>query len=109
MSRTIDERMSRVVYNADGTVRSGQGGGPTAVLTTSPLSKSNWQHRIVVPLDFLPIGDGRTFVALEGAGHIPTARHPVKVNGLLKEFGESVVPPAPIPVEARSARTSRAP
>ena len=38
---------------------------------------------------------GGTLVALEGAGHLPQARHPVKVNGLLKEFGESVVPPAP--------------
>ena len=38
---------------------------------------------------------GGTFVALEGAGHIPTARHPVKVNGLLKEFADEVVPPAP--------------
>ena len=38
---------------------------------------------------------GGTFVGLEGAGHIPTARHPVKVNGLLREFGETVAPPAP--------------
>jgi pimeloyl-ACP methyl ester carboxylesterase len=38
---------------------------------------------------------GATFVGLEGAGHIPTARHPVKVNGLLKEFADEVVPPAP--------------
>ena len=38
---------------------------------------------------------GGTFVALEGAGHIPTARHPVKVNGLLKGFADTVVPPAP--------------
>jgi len=38
---------------------------------------------------------GGTFVALEGAGHMPTARHPVKVNGLLKEFADEVVPPAP--------------
>jgi pimeloyl-ACP methyl ester carboxylesterase len=38
---------------------------------------------------------GGTFVALEGAGHIPTARHPVKVNGLLKDFADTVVPPAP--------------
>ena len=38
---------------------------------------------------------GGTLVALEGAGHLPQARHPVKVNGLLREFGESVVPPAP--------------
>ncbi len=36
-----------------------------------------------------------TFVGLEGAGHIPTARHPVKVNGLLKEFADEVAPPAP--------------
>ncbi len=38
---------------------------------------------------------GGRFVGLEGAGHIPTARHPVKVNGLLKEFADEVVPPAP--------------
>ena len=38
---------------------------------------------------------GGTFVGLEGAGHMPTARHPVKVNGLLKDFADSVVPPAP--------------
>ncbi len=38
---------------------------------------------------------GGTLVTLEGAGHLPQARHPVKVNGLLKDFGDSVVPPAP--------------
>jgi pimeloyl-ACP methyl ester carboxylesterase len=38
---------------------------------------------------------GGTFVGLDGAGHIPTARHPVKVNTLLKAFGDEVVPPAP--------------
>ena len=38
---------------------------------------------------------GGTLVALEGAGHIPTARHPVKVNSLLKEFADEVAPPAP--------------
>ena len=38
---------------------------------------------------------GGTLVTLEGAGHLPQARHPVKVNGLLREFAESVVPPAP--------------
>jgi pimeloyl-ACP methyl ester carboxylesterase len=36
-----------------------------------------------------------TVVTLEGAGHLPMARHPVKVNGLLKDFADSVVPPAP--------------
>ena len=38
---------------------------------------------------------GGTLVTLEGAGHLPQARHPVKVNGLLKEFADEVVPPAP--------------
>ncbi len=38
---------------------------------------------------------GGTLVTLEGAGHLPQARHPVKVNGLMREFGESVVPPKP--------------
>jgi pimeloyl-ACP methyl ester carboxylesterase/predicted glycosyltransferase len=36
-----------------------------------------------------------TLVTLEGAGHLPQARHPVKVNGLLREFADSVVPPKP--------------
>jgi pimeloyl-ACP methyl ester carboxylesterase len=38
---------------------------------------------------------GGTFVGLKGAGHLPQARHPVKVNGLLKDFADSVAPPAP--------------
>jgi pimeloyl-ACP methyl ester carboxylesterase/predicted glycosyltransferase len=38
---------------------------------------------------------GGTLVALEGAGHLPQARHPVKVNGLLREFADSIVPPKP--------------
>jgi hypothetical protein len=32
-------------------------------------------------------------VALEGAGHLPQARHPVKLNRLLREFAAAVVPP----------------
>ena len=38
---------------------------------------------------------GGTLVGLEGAGHLPQARHPVKVNGLLRDFAESVAPSAP--------------
>jgi pimeloyl-ACP methyl ester carboxylesterase/predicted glycosyltransferase len=38
---------------------------------------------------------GGSLVTLEGAGHLPQARHPVKVNGLMKEFADSVVPPEP--------------
>ena len=34
-------------------------------------------------------------VTLEDAGHIPQARHPVMVNGLLRELGDSVAPPEP--------------
>jgi pimeloyl-ACP methyl ester carboxylesterase len=33
---------------------------------------------------------GGTLVALEGAGHLPQARHPVKVNALIREFGQSL-------------------
>jgi pimeloyl-ACP methyl ester carboxylesterase/predicted glycosyltransferase len=36
-----------------------------------------------------------TLVAMSGAGHLPQARHPVKVNGLMKDFADSVVPPQP--------------
>jgi pimeloyl-ACP methyl ester carboxylesterase len=38
---------------------------------------------------------GGTLVTLEGAGHLPQARHPVKVNTLLKDFADDVVPPQP--------------
>jgi pimeloyl-ACP methyl ester carboxylesterase len=36
---------------------------------------------------------GGTLVTLEGAGHLAQARHPMKVNLLLREFAASVVPP----------------
>jgi hypothetical protein len=36
---------------------------------------------------------GGTLVTLGGAGHLPQARHPVKVNRLLREFAASVAPP----------------
>ena len=38
-----------------------------------------------------------TFVNLEGAGHLPHARDPVQVNLLLRQFVESIHPPAPTP------------
>jgi pimeloyl-ACP methyl ester carboxylesterase/predicted glycosyltransferase len=38
---------------------------------------------------------GGRLVTLEGAGHLPQARHPVKVNGLVREFAESIAPPEP--------------
>jgi hypothetical protein len=37
----------------DGSVRSGEGGNDGVI--SSPLSQSNWAHRIVVPLRFLPV------------------------------------------------------
>jgi pimeloyl-ACP methyl ester carboxylesterase len=33
---------------------------------------------------------GGALVVLEGAGHIPMARDPVKVNRLIREFAESL-------------------
>jgi len=38
---------------------------------------------------------GGALVGLEGSGHLPQARDPVKVNGLFKDFGDVVVPPTP--------------
>ena len=38
-----------------------------------------------------------TFVNLEGSGHLPHARDPVQVNLLLKEFVDSIQPPARTP------------
>jgi pimeloyl-ACP methyl ester carboxylesterase len=50
-----------------------------------------WAKRAVAVAELT----GGTLVALEGAGHLPQARHPVKLNGLLREFAASVVPPKP--------------
>ncbi|HWD43029.1 MAG TPA: alpha/beta hydrolase, partial [Actinomycetota bacterium] len=36
---------------------------------------------------------GGTLVAFEDAGHLVQARHPVKVNRLLREFAATVAPP----------------
>jgi pimeloyl-ACP methyl ester carboxylesterase/predicted glycosyltransferase len=36
---------------------------------------------------------GGTLVMLEGAGHLPQARHPVKVNSLIRSFVETLAPP----------------
>jgi pimeloyl-ACP methyl ester carboxylesterase/predicted glycosyltransferase len=48
------------------------------------------------PLDrsrLLAERSGGRFVRLEGAGHLPQARHPVVVNHLIKEFLDEVAPP----------------
>ena len=36
---------------------------------------------------------GGTLVTLEGVGHLPQARHPVKINSLIRSFVESLAPP----------------
>jgi pimeloyl-ACP methyl ester carboxylesterase/predicted glycosyltransferase len=38
---------------------------------------------------------GGVLVTMEGTGHFPQARQPVKVNGLMREFAESIAPPKP--------------
>jgi hypothetical protein len=45
----------RGATEVDGSVRSGAP-GDTGRLGSSPLSASNWAHRIVFPLEFLPVG-----------------------------------------------------
>lgn len=45
----------RGATEVDGSVRSGAP-GDTGRLGSSPLSASNWEHRIVFPLQFLPVG-----------------------------------------------------
>ncbi len=50
---------------------------------------------------------GGTLVGLEGAGHLPQARHPVKVNGLLRDFAESVAPTAPAERKWTRAKSRR--
>jgi pimeloyl-ACP methyl ester carboxylesterase len=38
---------------------------------------------------------GGTLVTFQGAGHFPQARHPVRLNHLMKDFADSVAPPVP--------------
>jgi predicted glycosyltransferase len=38
---------------------------------------------------------GGTLVTMEGTGHLPQAREPVKMNTLMRDFAESIVPPEP--------------
>ena len=38
---------------------------------------------------------GGTLVTIEGGGHLPQARDPVKVNGLIRSFAESIAAPKP--------------
>jgi hypothetical protein len=61
-------------YEVDGTERGLTRGEP---LQTSPLSLTNWQHRIVFPLDFQPIGTscpiGRDEVPLLGTDRVAEA------------------------------------
>ena len=50
---------------------------------------------------------GGTLVTLEGAGHGPHVRDPVKVNLLLREFADRVQPPRPRPRAWRRGRARR--
>jgi pimeloyl-ACP methyl ester carboxylesterase/predicted glycosyltransferase len=38
---------------------------------------------------------GATLVTMEGTGHLPQARQPVKMNALMRNFAESIVTPEP--------------
>jgi pimeloyl-ACP methyl ester carboxylesterase/predicted glycosyltransferase len=38
---------------------------------------------------------GGSFVVIEGGGHLPQARDPVRINALMREFAESLDPPRP--------------
>jgi predicted glycosyltransferase len=51
----------------------------------------------------LAVATGGSFVLLEGSGHLPQARHPVRINLLLRDF---VAPPPP-PPRWRRARSRR--
>jgi pimeloyl-ACP methyl ester carboxylesterase/predicted glycosyltransferase len=42
---------------------------------------------------------GGTLVTLDGVGHVPQARHPVKINSLIRSFVQSIAPPQRLQVE----------
>ena len=75
-----------------------------------PDGRDPRRPRLVRPLaqgEALAEATGGALVTLEGSGHIPNARDPVKVNLLLREF---ICPPAPpVALDARAgSRRKRA-
>ena len=54
--------------------------------------------------DALAEAIGGELVALEGSGHVPHVRDPVKVNHLLRDFVAPPAPPAALDPRARRAR-----
>ena len=51
---------------------------------------------------------GGALVTLEGAGHVPQGRHPVKINSLIHSFVQSIVPPQRLQAEwTRSTKRPR--
>jgi pimeloyl-ACP methyl ester carboxylesterase len=50
---------------------------------------------------------GGRLVTIEGGGHAPTARDPVAVNLLIREFAESLAPPPRVPLRWTRARNRR--
>ncbi|MGN9914324.1 alpha/beta fold hydrolase [Phytohabitans sp. LJ34] len=64
----------------------------------SPLLAIHGDDDHVIPLrcgERIAELSGGELVVLEGAGHIPMARDPVRVNLLIREFAERFRPPAP--------------
>ncbi len=46
-------------------------------------------------------------ITLEGAGHLPTGRYPVRINNAIKAFVDAIHLPKPAPAARRRARSSR--
>ena len=89
----------RNAAEVDGSARVGLGSGAANVLTTSPLSLSNWQHRIVVPLTFAPISNQcplgaqeRRTVGAEAMTEAITRWQPALCAGGKTVYGYSQVP-----------------
>lgn len=89
----------RGVSEVDGTVRTGSGAGAANVLTTSPLSLTNWRQRIAVPLSFAPISNQcplgaqeRRTVGAESMTEAITRWQPALCTGGRAVYGFSQVP-----------------
>jgi pimeloyl-ACP methyl ester carboxylesterase len=68
--------------------------------STCPVLVIHGSDDAIVPVansEALAAATGGDLVVLEGAGHIPLARDPVKVNLLIRDFAERLRPPAPAP------------
>jgi predicted glycosyltransferase len=75
-----------------------------------PLVVAHGDRDGIIPVDRAQrVADlaGGTFVLFEGAGHAATGRYPVKVDLMIRDFVDSIVPEAPAPAQSWTRALAR--